>query len=75
MEQNTIEWYLKQEKIPYSKAKKYINEYDNYISDTYRNKRDVSEKQSLSEKLASVNINNKERKSEKPFKRETAMAR
>ena len=71
--QNSIVLLLQQGKIsPFiaNKSDKLITN-----SDNVRNERDASEKQNFSEKLASMNINYKGRKSEKIFERETAMSR
>ncbi|MBF8807849.1 MAG: hypothetical protein IC227_05180 [Enterococcus lacertideformus] len=68
-EKNSIELLVKQGKLISSEAKLYVDEYNSLINNTgnRRNKRDVIKKQTLSEKLASVNINNKERKIRESF--------
>lgn len=61
---------LKEGKIRSSVANKYLEEYERLVinSENVRNRRNVSEKQHFSDKLASMATNNNRRKSKKAFK-------
>jgi hypothetical protein len=69
-EQNSIVVFLKEGKIRSSVANKYLEEYERLVinSENVRNRRNVSEKQHFSDKLASMATNNNRRKSKKAFK-------
>lgn len=69
-EQNSIVILLKEGKIRSSVANKYLEEYERLVinSANVRNRRNVSEKQRFSDKLASMATNNNRRKSKKAFK-------
>ncbi|EOH89622.1 hypothetical protein EVI01_17350 [Enterococcus villorum] len=69
-EQNSIVVLLKEGKIRSSVANKYLEEYERLVnnSENVRNRRNVSEKQRFSDKLASMATNNNRRKSKKAFK-------